>query len=208
MHSSTRTRRPRCSRSARMTATGSARIRCVAPWTNCTPVEISAIAWSITRTPCWRNCGKTHPSAKVGILAYVDHTAPPMVARPHPRFVTLLTHMPWEFCQAHPIEDAACAVNARFLRYLEGWRARAVHVGVYDYYGHFYAFTPWPIVHSIRKRPSAAPSTGSRPVHERDTAALGDPGPELLRGCQARVGSRPRRRRPPRGVLLALLRFR
>jgi hypothetical protein len=94
--------------------------------------------------------GRTHPGKGVGILAYVDHTPPPVVARPHPGYVTLLTHMPWEFCHAHPIEDPSCPTNARFLRYLEGWRATAAHVGVYDYYGHFYAFTPWPIVHSMR----------------------------------------------------------
>ena len=33
----------------------------------------------------------------------------------------------------------------------EGWTRVSGHVGVYDYYGHFYVFTPWPIVHSIRR---------------------------------------------------------
>lgn len=94
---------------------------------------------------------KTHPGKRVGILAYVDHTPPPVVARPHPGYVTLLTHTPWEFCHAHSIDDPACPANARFLQYLRGWRGVADHVGVYDYYGHFYAFTPWPIIHSMRR---------------------------------------------------------
>jgi hypothetical protein len=94
---------------------------------------------------------KTHPDKQVGILAYVQHTRPPHVARPHPNYATLLTHMPWEFCHVHAINDPACPANRRFAEYLEGWSAVARHVGVYDYYGHFFVAAPWPIVHSIRK---------------------------------------------------------
>jgi hypothetical protein len=95
--------------------------------------------------------GRTHPTKQVGILAYVQHTAPPRAARPHPNYVTLVTRMPWEFCHAHALDDPACDLNRRFLDYVRGWRRVSEHVGVYDYYGHFYAFTPWPILHSIRR---------------------------------------------------------
>jgi Domain of unknown function (DUF4838)/Glycosyl hydrolase family 67 N-terminus len=95
--------------------------------------------------------GKAHPGKQVGILAYVQHTAPPRAAKPHPNYVTLITRMPWEFCHAHALDDPACELNRRFLDYVRGWRSVAQHVGVYDYYGHFYMFTPWPLVHSIRR---------------------------------------------------------
>ena len=94
---------------------------------------------------------KTHPGKRIGILAYVTHTNPPLRARPHKDYATLITHMPWDFCHAHAIDDPACPTNPRFAAYVRGWSAVASHVGVYDYYGHFFVFTPWPIVHSIRR---------------------------------------------------------
>jgi hypothetical protein len=95
--------------------------------------------------------GKTDPGKQVGILAYVEHTRPPKHAKPGPNYVTMITHMPWEFCHVHAINDPACPANRRFLSYLKGWQVLTRHVGVYDYYGHFFAATPWPIVHSIRQ---------------------------------------------------------
>ena len=94
---------------------------------------------------------KTNPGKQVGIYAYAEHTAPPRSAKPKAGYATALTHMPWEFCHVHPIDDPSCPANRRFLSYLNGWSALARHVGIYEYYGHFFAFTPWPIVHSMRR---------------------------------------------------------
>ncbi|GMU21052.1 MAG: hypothetical protein AMXMBFR13_11470 [Phycisphaerae bacterium] len=94
---------------------------------------------------------KTHPDKMVGILAYVSHTRPPVSAEPDPNYATLICHMPWEFCHVHPIEDANCPSNTRFREMINGWTKVCRHVSVYDYYGHYYFMTPWPIVHSIRK---------------------------------------------------------
>jgi hypothetical protein len=94
---------------------------------------------------------KTHPTKQVGVLAYVQHTRPPVSARPHPNFATIICHTPWEFCHVHSLDDPACALNRRFMEYVEGWAKVCRHVGVYDYYGHFHAFTPWPIIHDIRR---------------------------------------------------------
>ena len=94
---------------------------------------------------------KTHPGKQVGIYAYAEHTAPPRQAKPGPEYVTALTHMPWEFCHVHAIDDPSCAANRRYLDYLKGWSSVSKHVGIYEYYGHFFMFTPWPIVHSIRR---------------------------------------------------------
>lgn len=94
---------------------------------------------------------KTNPGKQVGIYAYVDHTAPPKKARPKPDYVTALTHVPWAFCHVHAVDDSSCPANRVFLAYLKGWLALTRHVGIYEYYGHFFAFTPWPIVHSIRR---------------------------------------------------------
>lgn len=94
---------------------------------------------------------KTNPGKQVGIYAYSEHTSPPKRARPKEGYVTALTHMPWEFCHIHAIDDPACPSNQRYLGYLKGWLNLTRHVGVYEYYGHFFAFTPWPIIHSMRR---------------------------------------------------------
>lgn len=93
---------------------------------------------------------KTNPGKQVGIYAYAEHTSPPKRARPKANYVTALTHMPWEFCHVHAINDPACPSNKRYLEYVKGWSNLTRHVGAYEYYGHFFVFTPWPIVHSMR----------------------------------------------------------
>lgn len=95
--------------------------------------------------------GRTHPGRQVGVLAYGRHTAPPRQAKPAPGYATLVTHMPWEFCHVHAIDEPACPTNRRFLEYLRGWMKLTPRVGVYEYYGHFLAMTPWPIVPAIRR---------------------------------------------------------
>jgi len=93
---------------------------------------------------------KTHPDKLVSILAYVTHTSPPVSAVPDENYVTMICHMPWEFCHVHAINDPNCEPNARFRKMVEGWTKVCKHVSFYDYYSHFYVFTPWPIVHDIR----------------------------------------------------------
>jgi hypothetical protein len=94
---------------------------------------------------------KTHPGKQAGILAYVQHTAPPRNAVPLPEYATLVTHTPWEFCHVHALDDPQCPSNARFTEYLRGWSALTRHAGIYEYYGHFFMFTPWPIVRNLRR---------------------------------------------------------
>lgn len=94
---------------------------------------------------------KTHPDKLVGILAYVTHTAPPVSAVPDSNYATLICHTPWGFCHVHTIDDPNCPSNTKFREMINGWTKVCKHVGVYDYYGHFYVMTPWPIVHNIRK---------------------------------------------------------
>lgn len=94
---------------------------------------------------------KTHPGKELGILAYVTHTAPPKKAIPLPEYATLVTHTPWEFCHVHALDDPQCPSNRRFTEYLRGWAALTRHTGMHDYYGHFFMFTPWPIVRIIRR---------------------------------------------------------
>jgi hypothetical protein len=93
----------------------------------------------------------THPDKQVGLLAYMSYVRPPAVVKPLPNLVVMITRMPWEFCHVHALDDASCPLNRRFVEYLRGWQRVCPHVAVYDYYGHFNAFTPWPIVHSIRR---------------------------------------------------------
>lgn len=94
---------------------------------------------------------KTHPDKLVGILAYVSHTRPPVSAVPDANYATMICHTPWEFCHVHPLDEPTCKPNTRFRTMIEGWTKVCKHVSVYDYYGHFYIFAPWPIVHNIRR---------------------------------------------------------
>jgi hypothetical protein len=94
---------------------------------------------------------KTHPDKQLGILAYVQHTAPPKQAIPLPEYATLVTRTPWEFCHVHALDDPLCPYNSRFVGYLRGWSALTHHTGMHDYYGHFFMFTPWPLVRIIRR---------------------------------------------------------
>lgn len=94
---------------------------------------------------------KTHPGRQVGILAYDRYTAPPQQAKPARGYATLVTHMPWEFCHVHAMDEPSCPTNRRFLEYLKGWAKLTPHAGVYEYYGHFLIMAPWPIVPSIRR---------------------------------------------------------
>jgi hypothetical protein len=98
-----------------------------------------------------KELSKTNPGKQVGIYAYAEHTAPPKRAKPHPDYVTAVAHMPWVFCHVHPIDEASCPANRKFLRYLREWSSLTRHAGIYEYYGHFFAFTPWPIIHSMRR---------------------------------------------------------
>jgi hypothetical protein len=93
----------------------------------------------------------THPDKQVGLLAYMSYVAPPTAVKPLPNLAVMVTRMPWEFCHVHALDDPACALNRRFVEYVRGWQRVCRHVAVYDYYGHFNAFTPWPILHSIRR---------------------------------------------------------
>ena len=94
---------------------------------------------------------QTNPGRQLGILAYVQHTAPPKKAIPLPEYATLVTHTPWEFCHVHALDDPSCPANTRFTGYLRGWTALTRHTGIYDYYGHFFMFTPWPLVRILRR---------------------------------------------------------
>jgi hypothetical protein len=92
---------------------------------------------------------KKHPDKLVGILAYVSYTRPPVSAVPDPNYVTMICHTPWEFCNVHPIGDPNCVPNTKFRENIEGWAKVCKHVSMYEYYGSFYGFTPFPILHTI-----------------------------------------------------------
>lgn len=96
-----------------------------------------------------KELNKTHPGKQVGILAYVSHTRPPHSAVPDPNYATLICHTPWEFCHVHALDDPACKLNRRFIEYVKGWTKVSRNVAVYDYYGHFYVFAPFPITRNI-----------------------------------------------------------
>ena len=81
----------------------------------------------------------------LGFLAYQNYTTPPQKVVPDEMVLVVITHMHWDFCDTHPLENPDCPPNAQFLEWLQGWLAASQHVGVYDYFGHNEFYVPWPL---------------------------------------------------------------
>lgn len=81
----------------------------------------------------------------LGFLAYQNYTTPPRVVIPDEMVLVVITHMHWDFCDTHPLEDPACSSNTQFLEVLKRWLEVSKHVGVYDYFGHNEFYVPWPL---------------------------------------------------------------
>ncbi len=91
-----------------------------------------------------------HPDKKLAFYAYIIHTDPPRVVKPHPMLVPVVCHTPWDYCQNHAIGDPECRRNQPLAEAIQGWSELSPDVGVYDYYGQFAWYGPMGIVHAIR----------------------------------------------------------
>jgi len=94
---------------------------------------------------------KTHPDRHLSIYAYLNHTEPPQVVKPHPMILPVLCHTPWDYCQHHPIADPDCERNRSFADAVKGWQKLSPKLYLYDYWGHYGWYGHFGLVHSIRK---------------------------------------------------------
>jgi len=87
----------------------------------------------------------------LGILAYAYQIEPPVSAKPHPRHVTMVCNIPWNYDHSRPFTDPTAPLNRDFGRILTAWGKIVPQLGFYDYYGHYEFFGPWGLIHKIRE---------------------------------------------------------
>jgi len=91
-----------------------------------------------------------YPDKKLAFYAYLNYTEPPVKVKPHKAVIPVICHTPWEFCHNHSITDENC-VNNRFKKIVKAWVNLSDEVYIREYYGHFYWYGFWPILHTIKK---------------------------------------------------------
>jgi len=74
---------------------------------------------------------KRYPDAKLGIYAYVSHTAAPQREKVHPSLAPVLTAQ--QFCTLHSIADPWCASRQKMRETLARWCGLSKNVHIYDY---------------------------------------------------------------------------
>ena len=94
---------------------------------------------------------KTHPDRRLSFFAYLNHTEPPQVVKPHPMLLPFLVHTPWDYCMHHPIDDPDCERNRPFAEAVVGWHELTPELYVYDYWGHYHLCGHHGVVHNIKR---------------------------------------------------------
>ena len=88
---------------------------------------------------------ETYPGARVVFYAYDNYARPPDKDRPGPDVCPQLTFWPAASSfNANPAHPMFSAENSRFEQYFKQWGAMSDHVSIYQYYGHYLWFTPYP----------------------------------------------------------------
>jgi uncharacterized protein DUF4838 len=94
---------------------------------------------------------KTHPDRRLAFFAYLNHTKPPQVVKPHPMLLPFLVHTPWDYCMHHPIDDPDCERNRPFAETVVGWHRLSPKLYLYDYWGHYNLCGHHGVVHNIHR---------------------------------------------------------
>jgi hypothetical protein len=95
---------------------------------------------------------KKYPDVKLGFLAYVQYTQPPVREKLHPNLVPMFA--PINYCRAHAMTDTAiCPSRPRMKAMIEGW-GKASPGGV-SYYNYMYNLAevtvPYPMIHQMKE---------------------------------------------------------
>jgi len=77
---------------------------------------------------------KKYPGVKLGFLAYVQFTRPPLREKLHPILIPQLA--PITYCRAHTLDDPSCPSRQQLKPILEGWGKASRNIAMYEYYFH------------------------------------------------------------------------
>lgn len=90
---------------------------------------------------------KDHPDVKLLCYAYLNHSTPPdRITQLEPAVTPILTY--WSANDSFAVNNSKPALsedNPKFLRAYEKWEKLSQQFGVYQYYGHYDIFSPWPM---------------------------------------------------------------
>lgn len=93
------------------------------------------------------------PEQLILVGAYNTYTWPPrdQTVRGHKNLSVVICHyQPSAACLAHPVDDAACGPNARYLELIRAWQQHTSHIYFYEYYWKVnWLDLPWPITHTV-----------------------------------------------------------
>ncbi|MBM4076572.1 MAG: DUF4838 domain-containing protein, partial [Planctomycetes bacterium] len=75
-----------------------------------------------------------YPEVRLGFLAYVQYTRPPVREKLHTSLIPQLA--PITYCRAHTLDDPKCESRQRIRGLLEGWGRACKNIAMYEYYFH------------------------------------------------------------------------
>jgi len=87
----------------------------------------------------------------LGILVYGFQMDLPKSAKGHAKHAGMICDMTWEYDHSRPFNDPTSQRNQVFYNLVKGWGSAIPNLGFYDYYGHFFFFGPWGMVHKMRE---------------------------------------------------------
>jgi hypothetical protein len=95
---------------------------------------------------------KKYPDVKLGFLAYVQYTQPPIREKLHPNLVPMFA--PINYCRAHAMTDTQiCPSRPRLKAMIEGWgKASPGGVAYYNYMFNLAEYSaPYPMIHQMKE---------------------------------------------------------
>ncbi len=92
-----------------------------------------------------------HRDRYLGILIYGFQMALPVSTHAHDRHAAIICNFPRRYDHSRPWNDPSSAQNREFYELLKGWMATVPHLGYYDYYGHWFHFGPYAVIHKMRE---------------------------------------------------------
>jgi hypothetical protein len=97
-----------------------------------------------------RVCAK-YPDVRLGFLAYVQYTRPPVREKLHPNLVPEIA--PITYCRAHAMTDTAiCPSRPQLRQIVEGWAKAAPQMAYYNYMYHLAEpSVPYPMMHQMKE---------------------------------------------------------
>lgn len=87
----------------------------------------------------------------LGILIYGYQMELPLGAKPHDHYAGTICNFPPRYDHSRPWNDPTSERNRDFLRLVKGWGSLLKQLGYYDYYGHWYFFAPFGVIHKMRE---------------------------------------------------------